>query len=115
MKKLGLTVVFTVVSLFGLFLMAQVSATMPGDVPSAVAAIAPAATMTPASFLTPGFITMLMSIVVCLNLLLSAVQQIFHTLSKSEPGWLQTLSVVILNITKYLSANPDVPKTPPTP
>lgn len=55
-----------------------------------------------------GLIAMIVLIVSCLNIILSAVQQIFAKLSKAEPGWLQSVSSVVLAVAKYLGSNPNV-------
>ena len=69
-------------------------------VTSAPASAAPA--------VTAGFIGILVAIIAGLNVLLSAVQQIFSNLAKTEPGWLQSTSSVILSVSKYLGSNPNV-------
>lgn len=72
--------------------------------PVAVVATTPATT----SFLSAGFVALIVSIVACLNIALSAVQQGFSALSKTEPGWLQTISKLVLGIAKYVGSNPNV-------
>lgn len=50
----------------------------------------------------------------CLNILLSAIQQIFAKLSQAEPDWLQKVSTVILKVVQYVGSNtPTPPSTPP--
>jgi hypothetical protein len=53
------------------------------------------------------FIGVVVAIVAGLNVLLSSVQQIFSSLSKAEPGWLSSISSVILAVAKYLGSNPN--------
>lgn len=48
------------------------------------------------------------SIVVCLNIALSAVQQIFAKLAKTEPGALQQISSVVSKIAQYIGSNPSL-------
>ena len=77
----------------------------PTPAPTPASAVAaPAATPN----LSGGFIAIVLGIIGCANIVLSAVQQIFSKLSKSEPGWLQTVSSVVLAVTKYLGSNPNV-------
>jgi hypothetical protein len=52
-------------------------------------------------------------IVGCLNILLSAVQQIFAKLSQQEPSWLVSVSKVVLSVVQYLGSNPPNPPAPP--
>jgi hypothetical protein len=47
--------------------------------------------------------------VVCVNSILSAVQILFAALAKQEPGWLQSVSSVVLKISQFLGSNPPTP------
>jgi hypothetical protein len=72
-----------------------------------VAVPAPAAVLQSAP-VSVGFVGIIIAIVAGLNVLLSSVQQIFSGLSKSEPGWLQSISSIVLAVAKYLGSNPNV-------
>ena len=93
---LGLILIFP-----GFFALAQV---LPSPSPVVDAVVSsPAA----APLVSGKLIAILLSAVVCLNIALSAVQQVFSALSQTEPGWLQTLSSFVLSVAKYLGSNPD--------
>lgn len=53
------------------------------------------------------------AIVICLNIILSAVQQVFTKLSLKEPGWLQSTSSFMLKVVQYMGSNPPNPPAPP--
>lgn len=107
---------------FSLYVFAQsspVASPAPKVVVSVPAAVAPvaAASLAPAavspaapvsSVPSAGFIGIVVAIVAGLNVLLSGVQTIFGNLSKSEPGWLQTVSSIVSNVAKWLGSNPSV-------
>jgi len=61
--------------------------------------------------ISASLIASVLAIVVCANIILSAVQQVFAKLSKTEPGWLQSVSKWALVIAQYLGSNP--PNPPP--
>jgi hypothetical protein len=93
--------------------------TAPAASPAAVAVAAPQAAPAPVvvapslgSPVSAGFIGLILAILACANIVLSAVQQVFAKLSKTEPGWLQSVSSIVLAIAKYLGSNPDAPKPP---
>jgi hypothetical protein len=44
--------------------------------------------------------------VVCVNSVLSAIQVLFTALSKTEPGWLQSVSKFLLSVSQFLGSNP---------
>lgn len=78
-----------------------VQVAQPAQAAPAVSAPAPA----PVSV---GFVGILLAVVAGFNVLLSGAQKIFSTLSKSEPGWLQSLGSIMLEISKLLGSNPNV-------
>jgi hypothetical protein len=103
------------VTMFGLSLYAfaqssPAAAPAANAVASAVQAVpvAPVVAAAPAVPMSAGFIGIVIAIVAGLNVLLSSVQKVFSGLSKSEPGWLQSLSSVVLEIAKFLGSNPSV-------
>jgi hypothetical protein len=88
-------------------------AAAPAVVQSLSQALAPAAPVVvappPASGgMSLGLIGILAAVVVALNSVLSAVQKLFGSLAKSEPGWLQAVSKVVLEVAKFLGSNPSV-------
>lgn len=44
-----------------------------------------------------------------MNVLMSAITQIFVILHKSEPGWLQKLGMIGMTISKWVTANTSTP------
>jgi hypothetical protein len=112
MKNLCLTVMAVTIWVYAFMAHSQAApaavvapaAAVVAPVAAAVVSAAPAAS----SFLSAGFIALVISIVACLNIALSAVQQMFSSLSKSEPGWLQSVSSVVLAVAKFLGSNPSV-------
>ena len=57
--------------------------------------------------LSPSTVAGIISLVLCLNVALSAIQQMFSNLSKQEPSWLTDVSGIVLKIAKYLGSNPN--------
>lgn len=93
MKKLALFLVFA----FPLIAFAQSAPVQTGGTVSVVSPLISAA-----------LIASVCSIVVCLNIALSAVQQIFAKLAKTEPGALQQISSVVAKIAQYIGSNPSL-------
>ena len=117
MKKVSLLVLI-LACWFGLHAYAQSS---PAGIPgvSVVVSATPAMTPVPAASVSApvapvsaGLIGILIAVVLGLNSVLSALQQIFGSLAKSEPGWLQSLSSIVLEVAKFLGSNPDNNSTP---
>lgn len=101
---------------FSLYAFAQSSPVAVPVTPAPVAAasgpvVAPAVNAP----VSASFIGIVIAIVAGLNVLLSSLQQIFSALSKSEPGWLQSVSKVVLFVAKYLGSNPDVASSKASP
>lgn len=98
---------------FSLYAFAQSS---PVAVPAASAVVSaqPAVTAAPvvapvsAAPMSNGLIAIVIALVLGLNTILSTVQKVFGSLAKSEPGWLTTLSSIVLEIAKFLGSNPTV-------
>lgn len=88
----------------GLYAFGQNPATSASPASAAIAA----PTTTPVASATPALVGVVVAIVAGLNVLLSSVQTIFSALSKSEPGWLTSVSGFILSIAKFLGSNPNV-------
>ena len=97
-KFSSLLAVLVLFSLYAFDVLAQAVPAAPNLAP-AVAAVVASPIVAPVaapvaglpSFLSAGLIAMVLSIVACLNIALSSIQQIFAKLSKSEPGWLQSI------------------------
>lgn len=85
-----------------LFAFAQSSPAV-APVAAVVAVAAPAAPV-----VSGGLIAIVGAIVIGLNLLLSSIQKVFSTMAKTEPGWLQSLSAIVLAVAKFLGSNPSV-------
>src|ERR1700679_1642918 len=107
---LTLLLVLTVLNVFVLPAIAQVPSPSPVASASPASVVSPApAVVAPASAPSKSsLIGVIVAAVACLNVGLSALQQIFSKLSKSEPGWLKSLSVGLLAVAKYLGSNPNV-------
>lgn len=68
----------------------------------------PAAVAVASKFSLSAFIGVIAGIVIGLNVVLSGVQKIFDALSKSEPGWLQRFSSMVLKGSQWASSNVNV-------
>ncbi len=117
LKSLLVVVLFALS--FSLYAFAQ-NSPVAGPVANAVATAVPSATSVPvaaqsapAAPMSAGLIGILIAVVLSLNSILSAVQKIFSSLAKTEPGWLQSFSSIVLSVAKFLGSNPDAPSTPP--
>ena len=86
------------------FAQSPVAAASPFAPTNAPAVVAPAA----APAVSGTLIATLLAAVACLNVALSAAQQIFSALSKNEPSWLTSVSKIVLAVSKYLGSNPNV-------
>jgi hypothetical protein len=60
-----------------------------------------------------GFVAAVLLVVGCLNVVLSAVQQVLAKLSVQEPGWLTTVSTALLKVAQWLGSNPPTPSSTP--
>ena len=89
--------------LLGIIYFIQASAQVAAPVVAPVVPAAPAFNLFSVS--TLASIALIIS---CLNIVLSAIQEIFAKLAKSEPGWLQSLSAIVLKIAQYLGSNPKI-------
>lgn len=94
MKKLIMFCIFA----FPLMLLAQ--SPTPIQTGGTVSVVSP--------LISAALIASVCSIVVCLNIALSAVQQIFAKLAKTEPGALQQISSVVAKIAQYIGSNPSL-------
>ena len=119
MKNLSLLVL--VMFCFSVFAFAQ-SSPVASPAASAVASAAQpavvavvAAPSAPAAPVSAGLIGILIAVVLGLNAVLSSLQKIFGAMAQSEPGWLQSLSSIVLAVAKFLGSNPDTPPTKPNP
>jgi len=92
-------VIVLALSLFGIAALAQV-------VPTPVPVVPAPAPVTGISLSTISAIVV--PLIMCLNIALSAVQQIFAKLAKSEPGVVQQISSVVAKIAQYLGSNPSL-------
>lgn len=58
--------------------------------------------------LSASFIALVSGIILSVNSALSLVQSLFAQWAKSEPGWLQSISSLVLNVAKFIGSNPSV-------
>ena len=63
---------------------------------------------TSSSLFSPAIIAGIVSIVLCLNIALSAAQQIFTQLGKQEPSAMTSVSSMIAKVATYLGSNPQL-------
>lgn len=57
-----------------------------------------------------GIIPVILLVVGVLNIVLSAIQQVLTKLSVASPGWMTTVSNIVLKIVQWASANTPSPQ-----